>query len=345
VKKNWQTPVLIATAAVAVVTAAAVVALVVIPHLKAARHDPGAALAAKAQGYYRLENYSDAAAAYDELLRQYPTSPAAEDAAARKKLCEAKALFVQARTLGRSGRYAEAGDVLAAAVPLAPDDVEVNYGVGWVYIQLAMDNAARAQLMGGAAAGDYLIRTRALAELGRARFERCKKLDAKHWGGYRGMALYYIFIQEYAKGLTELAEADKYSVRPEEKVAVARLRFQAYAGAGKMEDAKKVVDDLLKKYPDRGDVYLSLAEYYLRLPQPDVTEAAKALEVGLTKDFDDAGSKTQLYLTLSRLRLTAGDADGALAAVDAALEMDPFNGVLTDQYAVCYEIKARMPVK
>jgi predicted Zn-dependent protease len=134
-----------------------------------------------------------------------------------------------------------------------------------------------------------------------------------------------------------LAEAAKYSVKDEDKVAVARLRFQAYAGQKLMAEAKQIVDALLKDYPNRGDVYMTLAEYYLRLTPPDVAEAAKALEVGVTKEFDDDGIKGQMYLTLSRLRLSQRDVAGALAAAESALATDPFNGAFTDQYALCYE--------
>ena len=301
--------------------------------------DPAVSLAAEAKNLFAAEKYADAEAKYATIAVDYPTSPLAKDAAKQRDLCRAKELFLDARNLAREGRNDEAGQKLADAVRLAPDDVEVNYGVGWVYMQLAIDHLTRAASTGGQVQGDYVALAKAHAELAKGRFQRCLELNPKHWGGHRGMALYYIFNRQEDEALKALAEADKYSVKDEDKVAVARLRFQALAGEKKMEDAKKIVDEMLKNFPDRGDVYMSLAEYYLRAEPPNVAEATKALEVGVTKKFDDAGTKNQMYLMLSRLRLSQRDFDGALTAAESALAQDPFNPMFTDQYTLCYEAK------
>lgn len=309
---------------------------------KKEKTDPAVGLNGEAKALFAAEKYAAAAEKYETITNEYPGSPLAKDAAKRKDLCDAKGLFAVAKTLARAGRNDEAGAKLGEALKLAPDDVEVNYGVGWVYMQLALDHLTRAASIGGPAQGDFVLLAKAHAELAKDRFQRCLELNPKHWAGHRGMALYYIFNRQEDEALKSLAEADKYSIKDEDKVAVARLRFQAYAGQKMMADAKQIVDGLLKNYPKRGDVYMTLAEYYLRLTPPDVAEATKALEVGVTKEFDDAGTKSQMYLTLSRLKLSQRDFDGALAAAESALAADPFNGALTDQYALCYEAKLAM---
>ena len=309
------------------------------------KKDPAAELAAKAQALWEKESYEEAGAVYAKILEDYPASPAAKDALPKEKLCRAKALFLDARSLARAGRNDDAGAKLSEAILLAPDDVEINYGVGWVYMQLALENMTRAAMTTGPNQLDFAFLAKAHAELAKARFDRCVKLNPKHWGGHRGLGLYYMFNGDSAKALAALSEAEKYSVKPEDKVAVLRLRFQAYAGDRKLDEAKKVLDAMLKQYPDRGDVYMSLAEYHLRSDKPDVAEAIKALEVGVTKQFDDPGNRNQMYLMLSRLRLSNKDADGAMTAAEAALADDPFNEAVTDQYTVCYEAKIAMGAK
>jgi len=339
-KSGWRTIVLVATAVVAAAMAVVVVVFVVVPHIREGRADPARLLAARADRFYGEERYDDAAAVYEQVVTDYPSSPLAVEAGEKKKLSEAKSLFAEARMLARAGRYYEAGDLLSKATTLAPDDVEVNYGVGWIYFQLAVDNLASAQLSGGGRlTGDYLLLTKTYAELARQRFERCVALDAKHWAGYRGLALYHIFSQEYDEGLKDLATADKYSTKPEDKVAVGRMRVQAYIGKKDYAQAKATLDALLEKYPDRGDVYYSLAEYYLRQEKPDVAEAKKALEVGVGKTFDDPGTKNQLYGMLSRLRRDAKDYDGAVSAAADGLAGDPFNDSLVKQYTLAYGSK------
>ncbi len=338
-KPKWHTPVLIATAALVAATAAAVVVLVVVPKIKSAGVDPAAALHKKAEELFGQKRYSDAALYYDKILTDYPDAPAVLDAEARKKECGAKAMFEEARLLARSGRYYEAGDLLSKAVGLEPDDVEINYGVGWVYMQLALDNLTSAQLA-GSRGGDYFLLAKVYSELARTRFERCVALDGKHWAGYRGLALYYLFNQNYDEALAELAKAEKYSPRPEDKIAVGRLRVQAYLGKRAFGDAKETLDVMLKDYPDRGEVYYSLAEYNLRQEKPDLAEAKKALEVGVGKTFDDPGTRNQLFSLLARMKRENKDYEGALTAAAEGLAVDPFNESLIQQYTLAFGTKA-----
>lgn len=322
------------------ITAAAGAILFALAGCKPQAEDPSAAMAKHAANLASEGKYDEAAALYDRILTDYPSSAQAKAAGERRDWCEAKSKFVTARGLARAGRFDEAGEVLSEAVVLAPDDVEINYGIGWVYIQTALDYMTKASMTRGAAAGDYYLLGKAQAELARGRFERCLKLDPRHWAGYRGMAVYYLFLGEEEQALEAANNALKYSTKEEDVIAALRLKFQVYAGQKNAAETKKVVDELVSKYPDRGEVYVSLAEYYLRLDKPDEAEAVKALETGVSKQFEDVGTRNQMYLLLSQLKLRQRDYDGALAAVETALASDPFNGALTDQFTVAFEAKA-----
>ena len=61
--------------------------------------------------------------------------------------------------------------------------------------------------------------------------------------------------------------------------------------------------------------------------------------MGLTKEFKDVGTRNQMYVMLSRLRMRKGNYDGALAAIKSALATDPFNGMFTDEYAIAWGAK------
>lgn len=332
---KWHTPAIIATAAVTAATAA----FVVVAQFKKDKEVDARTLAERAGTLYREERYTEAADIYEKLQLDYPTSFYAKDAAAREIQCEAKALFGEARLLARSGRYGDAGDVLVKALALAPDDAEINYGVGWIYTQLALDTLAQAPYARGRM-GEVVLMTKVYLELARSRFERCVQLDPKYSGGYRGLALYYIINEDYDAALAHLAASEKYARRPEDKVATGRMRVQVYLGQKKYDEAKAVLDALLTKFADRGDVYYSLAEYYLRKEKADPAEAKKALEVGLTKRFEDAGTRNQLITLLARLRLDAKDYDGALAVAADGLAADPFNEALLHQYMLTYGTRA-----
>jgi tetratricopeptide (TPR) repeat protein len=301
--------------------------------------EPGADLNARARALYADGDYDGAVRLYDVLLVEYPAWAAENKVAEARKRARAKDLFYVARKAARSGRYEEAGDALNEALALAPDDVEVNYGIGWVYVELALQYQTKAQMTSGPSRVDFALLSDAHADLARERFERSIELGPKHWAGYRGMAVYHMYRGENDEALEALAKAEKYSEKAEDKIAVARLRIRAYVAQKNFDKAKETLDALVEKYPANGEAYFALGEYYLLADKPDPDEAIKAFEVGLTKDFEDEGTRNQMYVMLSRLRMRNGDFDGALAAIKSALATDPFNGVFTDEYAVAWGAK------
>jgi tetratricopeptide (TPR) repeat protein len=300
---------------------------------------PGEQLKARADGLFAHGEYEKAARVYDALFVDYPEWAADAKTGEARDLAQAKALFAKARAAARANRFDEAGDILTEALSLAPNDAEINYGIGWIYIQTALEYQAKAQVTRGGAQADYGLLADAHAELARERFERSIELDGRHWAGYRGMAVYHLYKGENDEALASLADADKYSKTAEDKITVGRLRFRAYVAESKPEEGKKALDVLIEKYPEQGEAYFALGEYYLLLPKPDTAEAAKAFEVGVTKKFEDPGTRGQMYVMLSRLRIREGDYDGAWAAAKAALADDPFNGMFMDEYAVAWGAK------
>jgi tetratricopeptide (TPR) repeat protein len=301
--------------------------------------EPGAELNARAQTLYADGDYESAVHLYDVLLAEYPTWSAENKVVEARKQARAKALFYTARKAARSGHYDEAGNALSEAFALAPDDVEVNYGIGWVYVEIAVQYQTKAQMTRGSSRVDYVLLADAHADLARQRFERSIELGSEHWAGYRGMAVYYMYSGDNEKAIEALAKADKYSTKGEDKIAVARLRIRAHVAQKNFDKAKETLDALLEKYPESGEAYFALGEYYLINEKPDPDEAMKAFEVGLTKDFEDEGTRNQMYVMVSRMRMRKGDFDGALAATNAALATDPFNDVFTDEYAVAWGAK------
>lgn len=324
---------------VRVATVAAVAFFMLVATDCGEKADPGAELNARAQTLYADGDYDGAVCLYDRLLADHSAWAAENNVAEARKLAQAKTLFNAARKAARSGRYEEAGDALSEALALAPDDVEVNYGIGWVYVEMAVQYRTKAQMTRGASRVDYVLLADAHVDLARDRFERSIKLGPEHWAGYRGMAVYHIYRGENDEALETLDKADEYSEKAEDKIAVARLRIRAYVAKENNEKAKETLDALIEKYPTSGEAYFALGEYYLLADKPDLDEAVKAFEVGLTKEFKDVGTQNQMYVMLSRLRMRKGDYDGALAAIKSALATDPFNGMFTDEYAIAWGAK------
>lgn len=302
------------------------------------------ALKKQAEGLYADGAYEEAVRVYEELLSEYPEWSGEANVAAARNLAQAKVNFAAARKAARAGRQEEAGEYLSAALALAPDDAEVNYGVGWVYMEIALEYQAKARATSSAAKLDYAMLSDSHAELGRERFARSIKLNAEHWAGYRGLAIYHLYAAEFDEALKNLAEAEKFSKTADEKIAVRRLRLQVYLGQKKNEEAKVVVDELVQEYADRGEAYSALAEYYIgqyyaTREEANLDEAIAALEKGVTQKFEDDESRNRTYVMLSRLKLSRGDYNGAVSAAKSALEADPFNEMYTDEYTVAWGAK------
>lgn len=326
------------------VTAAAVTFLVFMPSGCGKKEDPGAVLKARAEALYAEGKYDDAVRFYDKLLVDYPAYAADEEVRDARKRAEAKGLFEAARKLARSGRNEEAEEALREALALAPDDAEVNYGIGFVYIENAARYRAEGYTTGGRTGADYITLAGAYADLARGRFERSIKLNPKHWAGYRGMAIYHLYRGEYDEALEALDDARKYAKEAGDIMAVESLRVRVYVDQKDLDRAKETVDRLVEKYRERGETYTALAEYhvgmyYANRRESDVDEAIKALEVGVKKKFEDRETRNRAYSSLSQLLLSEKDYDRALSAAGAALASDPFNELFAKQYAAAWQRK------
>ncbi len=326
------------------VTAAAVTFLVITPSGCGKKEDPAVALKARADGLYAEGKYDDAVRFYDKLLFDYPAYAAAEDVRDARKRAEAKSLFEAARKLVRSGRSGEAEEAFRKALTLAPDDADVNYGIGFIYIEKAARYRAEGYLTGGRTGADYMTLAGAYADLARGRFERSIKLNPKHWAGYRGMAIYHSHRGEYDDALKALDDARKYAKEAGDIIGIESLRIQVYFGKKDLDRAKEIVDRLVEAYPERGETYAALADYYIGKYNASerksyLDEAIKALEVGVTKKFEDREIRNRAYSLLSQLLLSEKDYEGALAAAGDALADDPFNDLFAERYAAAWRKK------
>ncbi len=326
------------------VTAAAVTFLVVTPSGCGKKEDPGAVLKARAEALYAEGKYDDAVRIYEKLAVDYLEWAAKERVGEARDRAEAKGLFEAARKLVRSGRSEEAEEAFREALALAPDDADVNYGIGFIYIENAARCRAEGYTTGGRTGADYMTLAGAYADLARGRFERSIKLNPKHWAGYRGMAIYHLYRGERDDALEALEDARKYAKEAGDIIAVESLRIQVYVDRKDLSRAKEIVDGLVEKYRERGETYAALADYYMgeyyaSRRESDVDEAIKALEVGVTKKFEDRETRNRAYSSLSQLRLRKGDYDGALSAAKVALASDPFNELFAKQYAAAWQRK------
>lgn len=85
------------------------------------------------------------------------------------------------------------------------------------------------------------------------------------------------------------------------------------------EDAASIYQKALEANPDRGELWLRLADIHSRLQQHNL--AAKALEQAVNLNPKDAS----LWMKLSRSQSMAGDSKGAFSATGRALELEPDN--------------------
>jgi tetratricopeptide (TPR) repeat protein len=298
--------------------------------------DPGVGLYDRAKAAFDNEELEVANALCDEVIINHPESEVLDKVKELKLDCEREKLFKKSKELANSGRFDEAGELLLELAKIAGDDVKSNYGIGWIYLQMANAFATQTMSVHPSMRGELAAMSAAYLELAKYRFERCVEIDENDSYGRKGMALYYYSTDDQDKALEEIDKAIKNAPDDTEKISTRGLRATILAQKEDFEGSKAEIDKLAEDFPDRGEVYLSLAEYYLRKDIGDLGKPLEALNTGLEKDIEDDATRGRMLSLKGQIMAQNGDLDGAMEALKAALEIDPLNQTYTDTFTLVY---------
>jgi tetratricopeptide (TPR) repeat protein len=293
--------------------------------------EPSTMLYERAKAAYDNEEYETGIALCDEIIVYYPGSETFDEAEKLKTDCYCELSLEKIRRLVGLGRLYEASVLLVELSAIAPYDVRSNYAIGWVYLETSVTIAGEASSpeVGEAVSAAYL-------ELAKYRFERCIEIDENASYGYKGMALYYYSTDDLDKALEEIDKAVENAPDDTEKISTRGLRATILAQKGDFDASKAEIDKLAEDFPDRGEVYLPLAEYYYRKDITDPEKSVEALNTGLEKETEEEATKGRMLSLKANLMAQTGDFDGAMEALKAALEIDPFNQDYLETFTLLY---------
>lgn len=298
--------------------------------------DPAVEIYDRAKAAFDNGEYEAVVDFCDEIILDYPESETFDKAKELRLDAKREELFDKSKELANSGRFDKAGELLIELAKIAGDDVKSNYGIGWIYLQMANAFAAEAMSVHPAMRGELALMSGAYIELAKYRFERCVEIDENDSYGHKGMALYYYSTNDQDKALEEIDKAVENAPDDTEKISTRGLRAAILAQKEDFDASKAEIDKLAEDFPDRGEVYLSLAEYHLRKDMTDFEKPLEAVNTGLEKEIEDEANKGRMLSLKAQLMAQTGDFDGAMEALKAALEIDPLNQSYLDTFTLVY---------
>jgi tetratricopeptide (TPR) repeat protein len=298
--------------------------------------DPSTVLYDRAKAAFDNKEYEAAITLCDEIILNHPDSEILEDAKELKLNGKRELLFDKSKEMANAGRFDEAGELLVELAAISKDDVKSNYGIGWIYLQMANAFAAEAMSVHPAMRGELALMSGAYIELAKYRFERCVEIDENDVYGHKGMALYYYSTNDQDKALEEIDKAIENAPDDTEKISTRGLRATILAQKEDFDASKAEIDKLAEDFPDRGEVYLSLAEYHLRKDMTDFEKPLDAVNTGLEKEIEDEATKGRMLSLKAQLMTQTGDFEGAMEALKAALNIDPLNQSYLDTFTLVY---------
>jgi len=298
--------------------------------------DPAVGIYDRAKAAFDDGEYEVVVDLCDEIMLDYPESETLEDTKELRLDARRELLFEESKALANSGRFDEAGELLMELAKIAGDDVKANYGIGWIYLQMANAFASEMMSVHPAMRGELAMMSGAYIELAKYRFERCVEIDENDSYGHKGMALYYYSTDDQDKALEEIDKAIESAPDDTERISTRGLRATILAQKEDFEASKAEIDKLAEDFPDRGEVYLSLAEYHLRKDMTDFQKPLDAVNTGLEKEIEDEATKGRMLSLKAQLMAQTGDFDGAMEALKEALEIDPLNQSYIDTFALVY---------
>ena len=298
--------------------------------------DPAVEIYDRAKAAFDNGEYEVVVDLCDEIILDYPESETFDKAKELRLDAKREELFDESKELANSGRFDKAGELLIELAKIAGDDVKSNYGIGWIYLQMANAFAAEAMSVHPAMRGELALMSGAYIELAKYRFERCVEIDENDSYGHKGMALYYYSTNDQDKALEEIDKAVENAPDDTEKISTRGLRATILAQKEDFDASKAEIDKLAEDFPDRGEVYLSLAEYHLRKDMTDFEKPLEAVNTGLEKEIEDEANKGRMLSLKAQLMAQTGDFDGAMEALKEALEIDPLNQSYLDTFTLVY---------
>lgn len=215
---------------------------------------------------------------------------AAADIALSKVPDDTEALRVWGAVASRQGEFEDALRALLSAREIDPENPETHYNLGWLYMQTGQRQQAAAAL------------------------HRAVELAPDHVAALHDLGILHAQAGSWEKASASLRKA--LEARP----AFAEAHYSlglVHAQQGDFEQAEDALQtalrlrgDYAEALADLGSVYIETRRFRQALPL-----LARALELkpGLA----------QPYINAARAHLALGDADSAIASLDALLEVDP----------------------
>lgn len=254
-----------------------------------------------------------------------------------------KPLADQARELFQAQRFPEAQAIIEKIAAADPKNAEAQYYLGVLALRRRDIDAAIRQLelatslapanssymleLGGAygqaAMKAGLLSKWSLAKKAQAALEKAVALDPENLGAHQGLLNYYKMAPSFVGGSKEKAYEQAAEIRRRNLPWGTTAFVELYLGDKKFDEAFTVLDDGLKANPD--DYYLT----YLVGRTADVSgQRFDRGEQALRRCLEltprgNLPSHAAVHWRLGNLALQRGNIDGARAAYEKSLALDP----------------------
>ncbi|MCP4229589.1 MAG: hypothetical protein GY771_05525 [bacterium] len=281
-------------------------------------------------------DYDGAAIVYEHIYLNYPDSEAADEAMDGRKKSIAMSKLEEAQDLANRGREEEVKRLLLDAAEVFPDDVSINYGIGWIYFKIAERVLDQAMQYPPYMQPQIMLQAGAYMDLAKVRFERCIELDEEDFHGYKGMTIFHVTDGDIEKAMENVDNAIEKAVKDSDVIEMRSLKTQIYIQDNEMDKAKEEVDSLAVEYPENGEVYYIIAQYYISQDEPDSDKAIEALRSGVKKDFDDESVRGKMYALISLMLDEKKEYTEARDMMLKALEIDPAHPEYLGTYPVIF---------
>ncbi len=294
------------------------------------------ALQDRAAKLYEEGDYDGASIVYEHIYFTYPDNEAADVAMEERKKCEAMSKLARAQEMANTGREDEVVQLLLDAAKVFPDDVSINYGIGWTYFKMAEMVLDQMGQYPPYMQAQVMLRASAYLDLAKVRFEKCIETDEDDFHGYKGMTIFYVSDGDIEEAMANVDIAIEKADKDSDVIELRSLKTQIYMQDGEMEKAKAEVDSLAEEYPENGEVYYIIAQYYISQDKPDSEKTMEALRSGVKKDFEDESVKGKMYALLSLMLNEEKEYSEARDMMLKALEIDPAHPEYLGTYPIVY---------
>lgn len=295
-----------------------------------------AEMQSRAEGLFEDGKYEEAALVYENIYLNYPESEPGKSAIEERSKCLAMNNLKKAQELANTGRQDEVTSLLLEVAAVYPEDVAVNYGIGWTYFKMAEYVMDQAMQYPPAFQAQIMVKAGAYMDLAEVRFNKCVEIDKEDFHGYKGLTVFHFTQGENEEALENVNKAIECAEKDSDIIELRSLRMQIYMQDKETDKAKGEIDSLAEDYPDNGEIYYIIAQYYISKDKPDNDKAIETLKSGIKKDFEDVSVQAQMYALLSLLLNDKKEYSDARDMMLKALEIDPVNPDYLNTYPVVF---------